>query len=266
MSRTRNPYRRAGSWVTGTGWTSAPDDARPTPESATDRATPAVDELRHGYTLADLHAIARLAVHVAGTLATDWRERYDTAWSGIAEHLYAAVEPPPHPDLVRAGRLAIYAAIDGDRQTYGYFKRKTIGGQAGPFSSPAFRAYWLDWITNVRHDHAPAIVERVALPSILATLTVRQRQALLALAAHDNYRAAAAAMGVKPKTFDGYIADARRRFFALWHEGETPGPRWVDRRVASHSAGPAVRTSLAERMSARRARRRPATATNDRDC
>jgi hypothetical protein len=51
--------------------------------------------LRHGYTLADLHGLARLAVHTAGTMASNWHDRYDTAWSAIAEHLYAAEHWPP---------------------------------------------------------------------------------------------------------------------------------------------------------------------------
>jgi hypothetical protein len=77
-------------------------------------------ELRHGYTLADLHALTRLAVHTAGSMATNWHERYDTAWSAIAEHLYATEHWPPQHDLVRAGQLAIYAVVDDDRQAYGY--------------------------------------------------------------------------------------------------------------------------------------------------
>jgi DNA-directed RNA polymerase specialized sigma24 family protein len=258
MSRGRNPYRRAGSWVSGTGWTTGTD----APVDGQDNAGPepaAVDELRHGYRLADLHAITRLAVHVAGRLATDWHERYDTAWSGIVEHLYAAIDPPTRQDLVSAGRLAIYAVVDGDRQAHGYYRRKNIGSAAGPCSSPAYRTYWLDWLTNVQHDHAPAVAERVALPSILAALTQRQREALLALAAHEDYARAADAMGVRVSTLNSYVSAARGRFFALWHEGETPGPRWVDRRVASHTSAAATRTSLADRMSARRARLRRTT-------
>jgi hypothetical protein len=85
-------------------------------------------ELRFGYTLADLNGLARLAVHTAGAMAGDWHDRYDTAWSAIAEHLYAAPHWPPRHDLVRAGQLAIYAVVDGDRQAYGYYRRKTDGG------------------------------------------------------------------------------------------------------------------------------------------
>jgi hypothetical protein len=259
MSRGRNPYRRAGSWISGTGWAVEPDVPVDGQNDALPASATAVDQLRHGYRLGDLHAIARLAVHVAGRLATNWYERYDTAWSGIVEHLYAATDPPTRQDLVSAGRLSIYAVVDGDRQTHGYYRRKTIGAAAGPYSSPAYRMYWLDWLANVQHDHAPAVVEREAVPRILTALTQRQREALLALAAHEDYALAANAMGVRISSFTSYISEARIRFFRLWHEGETPGPRWIDRRVASHTSTAATRTSLAERMSARRTRLRRTT-------
>jgi DNA-directed RNA polymerase specialized sigma24 family protein len=227
--------------------------------TATTERPPGSDDLRHGYTLTDLHQLARLAVHTAGAMAGDWHDRYDTAWSAIVEHLYTTVTPPARYDLVRAGQLGIYAVVDGDRQHHGYYRRKSDGAQHGPCSSPAFQTYWVDWITSTVSDPAQGIVERLALPAVLATLTDRQRQALLALAAHDSYPAAAAALGVRQGTFSCYIADARRRIDVVWHQGETPVSRWVDRRVASHSTAPTTRSTLAERMSARRTRRRRAT-------
>lgn len=190
-------------------------------------------ELRHGYTLDDLHDIARLAVHVAGAAAGNWHERYDVAWSAIAEHLYAAETRPSQPDLVRAGRLALYAVIDDYRQAYGFYRRRTDGGQHGIGSSPAFQAYWWDLCgAGVARSPEGRIVERTALSQIMPTLTPAQKQALLALAVHDDYQTAAAAIGVRYTSFKSTIALARRRFLAAWHEGEAPSKPWgCDRRV-----------------------------------
>jgi hypothetical protein len=190
-------------------------------------------ELRHGYTLADLHAIARLAVHSAGAMATNWHERYDTAWSAIAEHLYAAEHWPPRHDLVRAGQLAIYAVVDDDRQAYGYYRRKTDGGQHGAFSSPAFRTYWWD-LCGAQPARSPEgrIVAGRALYQILPELTAGQRQAIIALAVHGDWQCAAASLSLTYSAFRSQVARGRVRFLDLWHEGEVPSRVWgCDRRA-----------------------------------
>lgn len=193
--------------------------------------------LAHGYTLADLHRLARLAVHTAGTMTSNWHDRYDTAWSAIAEHLYAADHWPARGDLVRAGQLAIYAVVDDNRQAYGYYRRKSDGGAHGVASSPAFRTYWWDicGTTPSRSPEGP-VVERMALAQILPLLTPTQRQVITALAVHDDYRAGAAALGMTYVTFRSHVSRARTRFLAWWHEHETPSRPWgCDRRVGSYA-------------------------------
>jgi DNA-directed RNA polymerase specialized sigma24 family protein len=188
-------------------------------------------DLRHGYTLADLHAVARLAVHTAGPMASDWHDRYDTAWSAIAEALYAADRAPLRHDLVHAGRVAIYRVVSDERHHHGFYRAKTDGSQHGPGSSPAFVTYWSR--TSFPSPET-RVVERVSLGQILPTLTGRQREAIAALAAHDEYGTAADSMGVKYSTFNSYISDARNRFLRLWHEGEKPPRTWgCDRRAGA---------------------------------
>lgn len=193
--------------------------------------------LAHGYTLADLHALARLAVHTAGARASDWHDRYETAWSAIAEAMYAAEHWPARYDLVRAGQLAIYAAVDETRQAYGFYRRKTDGAAHGVASSPKFRAYWWDICGAIPSQSPEAgIVERYALTQILPTLTPMQRTAITALAVYDDYQAAADALGMTYVGFTSHIAQGRRRFRAAWHEGETPSrARHCDRRVGSYA-------------------------------
>lgn len=189
---------------------------------------------RHGYTLGDLHDAARLAVHTVGIMGSDWHERYDTAYSAIAEHLYTATDAPSRRDLVRTGQLAIYAVVQDYRRHHGFYKAKTIGAAAGPGSSPAYARYWVGF-THATRSCEERVVERMALGQILATLTSRQVEALTALGALDDYRAAAAALGIGSTTFRSLIGRARKQFRALWHEGEQPSRPWgTDRRVGRY--------------------------------
>lgn len=190
-------------------------------------------ELRYGYTLQDVHDMARLAVHTASRLGADWIDRYETAYSAIVEALYSADDSPGQPSLVHAGRTAIYAVVDGDRHHHGFYQYKTTGGFAGAGSSPRFVAYWHP-LVDVVGSHESAVVERTALHQILPTLQPLHLDALLALAATDDYAAAADALGISYNALRARIAAARRRFLAHWHEGETPH-RQRDRRVGSRA-------------------------------
>jgi hypothetical protein len=73
---------------------------------------PALDapeaELRHGYTLAQLHELATRAVRIHRYhQRVDFTERWDIAWPAIAEVLYANAEPPTPHELIRAAWAAI---------------------------------------------------------------------------------------------------------------------------------------------------------------
>jgi hypothetical protein len=185
-------------------------------------------ELAHGWTLGQIHQLARLAVHTAGSMAGDWRERYETAWMGIVETLYAAPHWPTRHTLVQAGQVAIYRAVDEHLQAYGYYRRKTDGAVHGAGSSPAWRAYWWELLSPLAYQSPErGVVERVALAQIWPTLTDGQRQAIASLAAHDNdFRSAAAAIGATSTGFRTQVSKARARFLAAWHEGERPSRQW----------------------------------------
>lgn len=217
--------------------------------------------LRHGYTLADLHGIARLAVHTAGSMASNWHERYETAWSAIAERLYAAEDPPQRFDLVRCGQLAIYAVVDDTRHHHGYYKRKTLRAEAGAASSPAFLAFWWDWLGTTPSCEA-RLVERTALTQILPALTPAQQEAIAALAVYDDYHAAAEAIGATYVTFRSNVARARARFLALWHEGEAPSRPWGCDRRAGRTA--AQRRDGSARLAMEATRRRARSRQNAR--
>lgn len=186
-------------------------------------------ELCHGYTLRDLHQMTAAALRADRSMAMDYTDRRDVAWSAIAEALYAAPDPPQRQELIRAGWQAIYAEVRDGYRMHGYRGREWGDGYA---TAPRFVAYWLP--AAVVPDPAERVVERAALPQLLAALTVGQRATLAAVAAFGGDRvAAAAALGSSEKALNFQLRQARSRCAALWWEGETPrrvALRRLDRR------------------------------------
>lgn len=191
-------------------WSPAPDD---------------VHTLRHGYNLADVHRLTKMSIWRIWGLHLDYQTRYDMAWSGIVDLLYASDEPPTPGDLVFAGQDAIGIHVRDDMRHRGRGKHKDGDTMRG------FAAYWE---MSARHAPNPehGVVDRLALWQIWPELTDAQRKALLALAALGTYQGAAASLGIAEKTFKQHVGNARRRFLELWHEGEEASRVWgADRRV-----------------------------------
>jgi hypothetical protein len=172
--------------------------------------------------------MARAAVVADRLLASNAIDRYDTAWSAIAEHLYTVSEPPYRQELIRVGWQAIALGVrDGQRQR-GYREGYDGYSSSGP-TMPRFVRYWGPGVTS---SHEERVVENIAIRQIMAALTSPAlRDAVMALAVHDDYAAAADALGIESKALRARLITARRRLVALWHEGETPCPRRPDRRV-----------------------------------
>lgn len=188
-------------------------------------------ELRHGFTLTELHRIAALATNTGRALVMHYEDRRDEAWGAIVEYLYAAVEQPTAHRLVEVGRTAIYDLIRSERREQGFYREHTDGTAHGPGSSPKFQQYW-DHV--MRHTRSPEaqVVERLALAQILLALTERQREAIRALAVGERYDRAADLLGIEPQTFRALIGRARLKFREFWHEGEIPSKPWgTDRRA-----------------------------------
>lgn len=176
-------------------------------------------DLRHGYTLRDLHQMTAAALRADRSGAMDYITRRDVAWSAIAEALYAADEPPRRQELIRVGWQAIYAEQRDRYRHHGYESRDAFAGHG---TAPRFAAYWLGLPTVVPSPE-DRVVERAALPQVLAVLTDAQRSALVALAGFVGDRPAAArALECSEKALNFRLQLARRRCLALWLEGETP--------------------------------------------
>ena len=211
------------------------------------------DGARFGFTLDHLNNIAKRAVQTSLTKASDFNWRLDAAWFGVVECLYSAQEPPSGLELVAAGRSALERAVRDEQREHGFNKRDVW---AGSMAAPNFQRYW--WGAQRTPSPEPYVVERMCLKQIWPRLTPRQQEAIIALAAHGDYAAAAGSLGITVGTFNVHISKARRRYAELLFEGETPRGAWgTDRRVSKAGA-------LAEVDGSRRARRAVGRRSGDR--
>lgn len=210
--------------------------------------------LRHGYTLHDIDHLARAGVHLAFARAMDYTDRYEAAWHTIAESLYTAETPPTRRDLRLIGARAVDRLVQDQRRTWGVAREwgSSEGGVA------AFQRYW-ELSRRVSPSPEDTVVDRQALREIWPCLSATHQQVLLAMAAHADQALAAEAVGKSYATFGSHLRNARRAFFVLWHEHETPSRLWgkADHR---HGRRTAVQVLINRRQ--QRARRQGSTNRN----
>lgn len=186
-------------------------------------------EVKHGYTLRDLDQMTHAAMIADRSMAMDYTDRRDIAWSAIAEALWQAPHWPKRSTLIQAGWQAIYRAVREEYRQHGYADRDRYSGYA---TAPRFMQFWFPTVVR---SHEDRIVERIAVHQVLAVLTPTYRDAVVALAAHDDYRRAAEGLNLQDSAFRQRMTTARRRVLAAWFEGETPQKiRTTDRRVEVH--------------------------------
>jgi hypothetical protein len=204
-----------------------------------------IHELRHGYNLADLERLAALAVGAAFARAMDYRDRYDAAWFAIVEALYVAKERPEPWSLKQVGSRAVNRLAQDHGRMWGFDRGNPDGGYE---SMRGFLKYWeLD--RRACSSHEGSVVDRVALWQIWPTLSATHRSVLLAMAAHRDQATAASGLGKSYATIGSHLCDARRKFFALWHEGEKPSRLWAKThgRRGRHTATQTLRNRRQQR-------------------
>lgn len=187
------------------------------------------DVVGHGYTA---FQVVRLAVWAARECrwvnGMDMVHRAETAWEAITEHLHLVAVHPQETELIAIGWKAMKA------QHYQDLKAHGLGGKDKALVSRAFVRYWTS-ASAPAHSHEDLLVDRIALAQIWAALTPSHRRVLTALAEHDDRRRAERAVNMDAAAFTRTLGRARRAFFALWHEGETPSKMWgYDRPGARH--------------------------------
>jgi len=188
----------------------SPPQPRQSPPAVLGRRQP-----MHGYDLDEIHRAVRVAVSTKLFLAADRKDLYEAAWDGAVDLLCTCNEPPSRHDLVRAGQVAIQRLRDEWIHHHGYDRVRGTGGASN------FQKYWAahpTWQSTVEET----VVDRIAKNQIVATLPSNELRALLARAAADNLDQAVEISGWSHTHFGRLIADARRRFHALWHQHESP--------------------------------------------
>jgi len=190
--------------------------APPMPEPAEPAAEPR-DGALHGWTLPEIHALARSAALSNRWLVSDFAVRYEAAWDGIVDELLAAQSPPSRHDLQAAGKGAVSRGMLKDFcHTYGVADRDLT---AGIGSAPRFAAYWFE---RDGEGFAERVTERIALGQVMAALGARHAGFLEALAAAPDTRSAAEALGIPRGSLSMYVSQARDAFEALWYAPEAP--------------------------------------------
>jgi DNA-directed RNA polymerase specialized sigma24 family protein len=183
----------------------------------------------HGWTMRSLDQVTRAAVNNDRSMACDADTRYNTAWSAIAEALCAAEEPPTWHDLFTIGWQAIYREVREMREVFGF---KDRDGTTETASAPRYVQYW--WQPPQRPEEGA--IERIAVGQILATIPEIYRDAVVALAVHGDYQAAAESLGLKYTAFTVRMSVARKQFRAAWYAPETAPPiKGTDRRIGSRT-------------------------------
>jgi DNA-directed RNA polymerase specialized sigma24 family protein len=191
----------------------------------------------------DLDEVARLTVRLNNHMAGDSHERYELAFSAAAEYLYSTDEAPTRRTLVDAASRAMNSWMHGVISSHGISRRH--GGEFG--SAPRFSMYWWDQTRCVQSPEA-SVVENLALGQIFQRLPQGEREALLALATHRTYQAAALALGTSLGNVKAAVNRGRVKFRRLWHQGEKPSPHWAqDRRGGREDVGFSAQRLIAER-------------------
>ena len=207
----------------------------------------------HGYTVADLDQVARKAAYSSRWLFMPFPERQDLARFAIAEHLLTTAEPPEFWSLVSLGERAIGAHVEHEGRYRGVYLARS--GVALGTGMPRFWRFWSCTSQPTRSPEDP-IVDVTALIQIWPRLTRSHQAVLVALATHDDYQKAAAALGKPYHSFVSTVSTARKQFLRLWHEHEIPSDVWGrDRRNRPRAE---VRRSVTVVTVRRRKRRREA--------
>jgi hypothetical protein len=203
-------------------------------------------ELRHGYTLSQVRGLTVWSVMRSRyNRSADFDERLEAAWHAIIEHLYTCDEPPAISDVVKVAWRAIARHVSEDEHFHrGYSSNRR--DRDAPFTT-GFMRYWHDTGRPRADEH---VIERLALAQIWPRLRPKDRELLAAMAEHEDYGQAAAALGKSRHSYATEIGRARRAFRELWHEGETPSRPWgADRRPRT---GDRWRPSVTYRLTVRR--------------
>lgn len=187
----------------------------------------ATEELRFGYTLDDVDHIARGALLASRTMAAAWEDRYEAARFAVIERIYGDEHWVRRDELLRAATRAVHDLARKELQHHGV-DRQNMDNLAAGRKHAGFFMFWEGHLTFPSHEDY--VIERVALQQAWDALTATDRRILTTQALYGDNGIAAEALG-KPRTsYTVQLNQARRRFRALWWQGETSQAWATDQR------------------------------------
>lgn len=174
--------------------------------------------VRHGYTMADIESLARMAMRRSiGWSLLDTIGRYQACYDGVVDLLFTAEEPPTERDLIASGWDSLARAYKSQRHDRG------LTDDPDQPHGPRFAAYWAGQSGST--SHADATDERVALHQVLDALPDEHRDAIAAMAAYGTRGEAAHGLNIKVDTYGAQLRRARERALRLWFDHEVPPSR-----------------------------------------
>lgn len=199
-------------------------------------------ELRYGFTLDDLDHMTRAALMRNRTMAAPFEDRYDAAHFAIVEALYSADQWPRRDELITVGANAISRMIRLEQRHHG-IDRQNMERYAQGLTH---RGWMMFWDAHLHApDHADYVVERIALGQVLAALPPGARSIIAARAATGDNGLAADRVAKSRKSFTTMLGGARRRFRAMWFEGEAVDAWVVDQGAPTGASGTTTQRAMA---------------------
>lgn len=147
--------------------------------------SPALCEQLHGYTITELDGLARAATRRHHGRA-DSSDIYHAAWTAITDTVLTSTTKPSIHELRIAALNGICDLIRTDHRHAG---RKGQNGYNDTGSAPRFARYWNPTLNRFDDE----LCDLIALGQVLALLTAKQLDALIAIAQHPTEQAAARA-------------------------------------------------------------------------
>jgi len=165
--------------------------------------------LRFGFTCGHLEALAWGAVwRHTPSRGLDVSDRFEAAWGAAVEHVYSAAEPPSPLDLTGAGLAGLDRLRKRGLHERGYLRRNRDGSDPAAQAVPA-GSFYRYWTTPAPPTPEDVAVDRTALAQVMARLEPAHAEALLALAEHGDYEAAAAALKLSQTAFNARVRRGR---------------------------------------------------------
>lgn len=207
-----------------------------------DRGLAATATLVHDVSMRDVEKAAEAAValrrRTLWLTPLDDSEMEEGAWHGIVEWLYACgcgqgtctrEDGVTFTDLVRAGTTELASLASQAVSHLGLSKTGT--------KTPSFLKFWLPPRKSKYHSgdgFSDQLCDRMALADALSVLTPEQYDVLAALAAFNNGREAAEALGLTYAAYDGRLRKARKKIAEVW-VGDLPATPSEDTCRKGHS-------------------------------